>query len=562
MSNVEKFEADLLKLRTLAVAKSGKLAAETVRFMNVYKEYASQNVDGLLADAVQKFNQGELYLSEQVCRLILQSVGNEIRALHLLATIASRLGNHEDAVDLFLDCLDINPNLPVVRYELASAFFKSGRFDLALDQCNVLLQFERENIEYAVLKAGSLVKLGQYDAALLAYEDVLTTRPEDVPVLLRYGLALRIVGRAPEAVTAFRKAISLDSNCGEAYWNLANLKIFKFEAADVEKMEDAIGGKKLTPMNRAYFLFSLGKAMNDSGNFDRAFSYFTEANELVKGLGKYAPEDTSALVDRSIETFSKEYFEAIKGGSASDEPIFIVGLPRSGSTLLEQVLSSHSEVDATMELSEIPAMARSLNNPQRTGLASQYPEMMNDLQGPDRERLGEEYLKRTKAFRGKKRMFIDKTPSNFLHIGLIASILPKAKIIDARRDPIACGLSIYTQFFARGTSFSYDLEHIGHYYSDYLRLMNHWHEVLPGKILTVQYENVVGDIESEVRKVLEFCGLDFEAECLEFYKSERAVATVSSEQVRQPVYISSLEHWRNYGQYLDPLRNALTKAAS
>jgi tetratricopeptide (TPR) repeat protein len=407
-----------------------------------------------------------------------------------------------------------------------------------------------------------MAKLGQYEKATLLYEQILEARPDDAQILLRYGIALRIVGQSDEAIRAFRQVLNREPENGEAYWNLANLKTFRFEPGDVTAMRLALENDRLELASRVHILFALGKALNDGQQFDEAFQTYHEANELAKGLGQYNPGDTSELVRRCERVFTRSYFEAHKGGCEAPDPIFIVGLPRSGSTLLEQILANHSAIDATMELSEITAMVRSLNNPNRTGASSQYPGILTELQPEELLRLGEEYLKRTRCFRGERRFFIDKAPHNFLHIGLIRSILPNAKIIDARRRPQATGFSIYTQFFARGTSYAYDLEHIGLYYRDYLHLMNHWHSVMPGTVLTVQYEDVVDDMEREVRRMLDYCGLPFESACLEFYKSKRAVATVSSEQVRQPIYDAALEHWKNYEKHLGPLDAALQNGPS
>jgi tetratricopeptide (TPR) repeat protein len=483
----------------------------------------------------------------------LQADPKNLTALHLLATIATRLGHHEDAVQLLVDCLDINPSGASIHFDLANALFRSGNFTLALRQCDELLATDAGNVEYSALRAAALVKLGQYDSAILEYEKILEKNPDDLQVLLRYGVALRIVGRAEDAIAAFRAVIERDARNGEAYWNLANLKTFKFSAEEVQAMEQALAADVSANGNRALILFALGKAMDSARQFQQAFEYYAQANKISGNASSYDPNTTTTRVNDCISTFTGAFFSRGLSACSADDPIFIVGLPRSGSTLLEQILASHSQVDATMELSEIPAMVRSLDNPNRTGRSHQFPGVMTELQNDELERLGQEYLKRVAAFRGEKQFFIDKTPHNFLHIGLIKSILPKARIIDARRNPFAAGFSIFTQYFALGSGFAYNLEHIGRYYRDYLRLMDHWHAVLPGQVLTVQYEDVVADMEQQVRRMLDYCGLQFESACLEFYKSKRAVATVSSEQVRQPIYGSALEHWKHYETYLQPI---------
>lgn len=557
MNRLEQMDTDLVALQELSQRGSEGLAAATKQFMADHGALGRSHKDALFARATDRFKQGELYAAEQLSRVILQSDSKDIKSLHLLAAVATRLGHHEDAVQLLLDCLDISPNLPFLRYELASALFKSGTFQMVLGLCDELLAYEPGNTEYEALRAAALVKLGRYGDAITQYEQILSGNPDDADILLRYGIALQIVGRTHEAIETFRKVIDRQANNGEAYWNLANLKTYKFDEADVAAMRTALEADSVDTLGRAHLLLALGAALDDRRQFNEAFRTYAEANELAKGLVKYDPKNTTELVDRCRRVFTRQYFESHKEACDADDPIFIVGLPRSGSTLLEQVLSSHSAIDATMELAEIAAMVRSLNNPNRTGKDAQFPGILKQLEADELRRLGEEYLKRTRSFRGNKHFFIDKAPHNFLHIGLIASILPKARIIDTRRNPFACGMSIYKQYFARGTGYAYDLEHIGLYYRDYLRLMKHWHDVLPGRILTVQYEDMVNDMEGQVRKVLDYCGLEFEPQCLEFYKSKRAVATVSSEQVRQPVYHSALEQWRNYEPFLAPLKDAI-----
>ncbi len=555
-------DAEAMKLQALYESGSELAQEKSTSFRSAFQSMASAEPATVTELAVAKFNGGKVFAAEQLCRLALQADVKNLKALHLLATIATTLGQHEDAVQLLVDCLDVNPNVAAIHYDLANALFRSGNFQLTLRQCDELLANDPNNSDYAALKAAALVKLGQYDNAILEYENILRRTPQDLPVLLRYGVALRIVGRSQDAIGAFRKVIDQDAGNGEAYWNLANLKTFEFSKADVQAMEQALGAAKLSTANRAYILFALGKAQDGAQQFDTAFNSYRQGNELAKAASRYDPQSTTSLVDECIETFSADYFASSPAACDALDPIFVVGLPRSGSTLLEQILGSHSQIDATMELTEIPAMVRSLGNPNRTGLGKLFPAVMTEIKSDERERLGQEYLKRVAVFRGSKRFFIDKTPHNFLHIGLIKSILPNARIIDARRNPYATGFSIFTQYFARGSGFAYDLGYIGRYYRDYLRLMDHWHAVLPGQVLTVQYEEVVADMEQQVRRMLDYCGLEFEPACLEFYKSKRAVATVSSEQVRQPLYGSALEHWKHYEAHLGPLTNALEGKAA
>jgi tetratricopeptide (TPR) repeat protein len=379
-------------------------------------------------------------------------------------------------------------------------------------------------------------------------------------VWMSYGHALKTAGRHAESVSAYRKGIELSPSLGEAYWSLANLKTFRFAPAEVEAMRVQLARDDLAVADRYHFHFALGKALEDLHSFADSFQHYASGNSLRRTEIRYDAERTSGSVRRARALFSREFLAERSGaGAAATDPIFIVGLPRAGSTLVEQILSSHSLVEGTMELPDITTIVKSLASRGGRGAdALAYPEIIATLPGAELQALGEQYLRQTQIQRKSGApFFIDKLPNNWLHVGLISLILPNAKIIDARRNPLSCGLSGFKQHFARGQHFSYSLEDIGRYYRDYVELMAHFDEVLPGRVHRVIYEQMIDDTEHEVRRLLAHCGLPFEEACLRFYENERAVRTASSEQVRQPIFRDGVEHWRNFDPWLGPLRAAL-----
>lgn len=558
MNNIKNLESELIELEKVAKMLPNVAINNAAKLQEKYFDLIKDNQSQAMQLALRLFKDGMVIAPETICRLLLQQNPNDLNSLHLLASLASRSGHFEEAIQYLLKCLEIKPDIPDLHFDLATALFQSGNYPPALKECEQLLKFAPEHFGTMSLMAAILVKLGKYDEAIQVYEKLLDTNKDNAEILLRYGVTLRILGRADEAIDAFRNSLELNPELTEAYWNLANLKTYNFDENDIEKMQGLIDSNSLSGDNLSHLSFALGKALEDKQDYDSAFEQYNLANRFYKKKHNYNPSETSVAVERQKSVFTKEFLASHAGaGSLAQDPIFIVGLPRSGSTLLEQILASHSQVDATMELAEITAMVRSLNKAEHPEEMRGYPEIVTKLTNEELKNFGDEYIKRTQIYRKGAQYFIDKTPHNFLHIGLILSILPNAKIIDARRDPMACGFSIYKQQFARGHRFSNDLNDIGLYYQEYLSLMDHWHQVLPNKILTVNYESVVSDFENQVRQLLNFCGLDFEENCLSFYKSKRAVATVSSEQVRQPIYNSALEQWKKFEKHLDPLKNSL-----
>ena len=518
------------------------------------KLITSLNDDEVIKFAQQLVEDKKYFSADRLCRVYLEKKPKEIRALHLLATVATRVGQDGVAIDYLLDCLDINPNLAFIHFELANCFFNVSNYFMALKQCEVILTSDSDHVDTLGLKAACLIKLGKYDGAVVVYERLIGLHSNTAQVFLRYGSVLKTVGRKEDAIKAFHQALSINENLGEAYWNLANLKTYEFDDESINRMRKLLSNVDEHSQNFVYLNFSLAVALEKQGEFPSAFQCLEKANKALKIKHNYQAIKTTEKIEKFRNFFTREYFSNNGSKNTSAEPIFILGLPRSGSTLIEQVLSCHSQIDATMELSEIGAMVRSLGFVKREGYEQGYPDILKSLSSDELTNFGNEYLKRTKIFRNNAIHFIDKTPSNFIHIGLIKSILPKAKIIDTRRDLMSCGFSIYKQFFAEGFLFANSLDDIGGYYNDYLTIMDHWHDVLPGEILTVEYENVVNDLETQVRRILDFCDLEYEEQCLQFYKSKRAVATISSEQVRQPIYVNALEYWRNYEEFLAPLK--------
>jgi tetratricopeptide (TPR) repeat protein len=394
---------------------------------------------------------------------------------------------------------------------------------------------------------------------------VLALRPKHAGAMLGLGHVLKTVGRQKEAIEAYRNCIQQKPHNGEIYWSLANLKTYRLTDDDIREMESMVAGRddldeEVSEQSRVNFLFALAKAYEDRGNFEQAWAYYKEGNSSQRSLENYDPVRTEFMNDEIIEVFNRDFLAANTGlGHPSAEPIFVVGLPRSGSTLIEQILASHSQVEGTSELHYAGLVATSLNRNRADGV--NYPQAVHELRGEHFKRLGADYLEYAQIHRVEgKPFFIDKMPNNFPTIGFLHLILPHAKIIDARRYPLDSCLSCYRQLFARGQSFTYDLTDIGEYFLQYQRMMDHWHEVLPGRCLTVQYEDVVTDFENQVRRLLEYCELPWEDACIHFHETERPVRTASSEQVRQPVYSKSINFWRNHEEYLAELIEVLEPA--
>ncbi len=507
----------------------------------------------LMALAAEHQKEGRLEEAEHLYRRVLRNRPRNVDAMRLLASIAAKAGRADEAERLLERAISVAPDFLAAVLDLGKLRKEQDRYGEALDCFDRAIALDPANPAAHFLRASTLAPAAFTHEAIEAYQRCLELRPTHVGALLGLGHVLKAVGRYDEAVASYDACIRERPDSGETYWSLANLKTYRFRDETVAEMERRARGGGLTTQSEVNFLFALGKAYEDRGDFDRAWEYYAEGNSKQRAEVTYDPVHTESMNDRLIRVFSREFLQSRSDvGLPDPAPIFILGLPRSGSTLLEQILASHSQVEGTSELPYLGRVAAWLNRNRADGV--NYPEAAREL-GPQNFRsLGEDYLGYARMHRrsGAPR-FIDKMPNNFPNVGLLSLILPNAKIIDARRHPLDACLSCYRQLFAKGQAFTYDLTEIGEYYLQYQRLMDHWAEALPGKVLTVQYEDVVADFATQVRRLLEFCELPWEDACLRFYESDRPVRTPSSEQVRQPIYDRSVGHWRNYERHLGEL---------
>ena len=518
-------------------------------FLVVTQPPAFSHIHPRLIEAAIALNENRLDVAERLLKPHLKDDPFDASAIRMLAELAARIGRWRDAEQLLRRAVELAPAWAAAKAHLALVLGRMGRPAEAMILLDDVFASDPDQIGHWNLKAATLGRLGDFDEAIRLYEDVLAKAPQQPRVWLSYGHMLKTVGRQAEGIAAYRKAIELRPALGEAWWSLANLKTVRFSNGDIEAMEEALLTPDLADEERVHLDFALGKAKHDRRQPHDAFEHYARANALRLKSHPFRPQDITLAVDRCIAEFTFEAFAERFGGCSSPDPIFIVGLPRSGSTLIEQILASHSMVEGTSELPDIPALAREVGN---------YPAGALKLTEAERGRIGEDYLKRSGVQRRTQRpFFIDKLPNNWLFVPFIHLILPNAKIIDARRQPLACCFSNFRQHFARGQPFTYDLEHLGHYYGDYVRLAAHVDAVLPRRVHRVIYERMVEDTQAEVRALLEHCGLPFEPQCLEFHKTERAVRTASSEQVRRPIYADATDEWRAYEHYLGPLKTAL-----
>jgi len=497
--------------------------------------------------------------AEALLREHLKQYPTDVAAIRMFAEVAARLQRYQDAEKLLVRCLELAPSFAPARHNYAVVLHRQERSVEALREIESLLARDAHNPGYQNLKAAILAKLGELAQSLELYEGVLAAYPRQPKLWMSYGHALKTEGREADCIAAYEKSIELQPGLGEAYWSLANLKTVRFTPRQLESMRQQLARSDLSDDDRLHLQFAMGKALEDAGDYAASFEHYAEGNRIRRAVVRYSADEMSELVRRSKALFTPAFFaERLGHGSDRRDPIFIVGLPRAGSTLLEQILASHSQVEGTMELPDIPGIAKSFAQPADRGATPRYPEALAGLSAAQCRALGERYLQQTRIQRKTAApFFIDKMPNNFMHVGLIQLILPQARIIDARRHPLGCCFSGFKQHFARGQHFSYSQEDIGRYYSDYVELMAHFETVLPGRIHRVLYESLIEDTEAEVRSLLEYCGLPFESDCLRFYANERAVRTASAQQVRRPIYREGIDHWRNFEPWLGPLKAAL-----
>ncbi|MFL2495184.1 MAG: tetratricopeptide repeat-containing sulfotransferase family protein [Porticoccaceae bacterium] len=503
-------------------------------------------------------SQGKLVKAEKLCKAFMLKNPKHIEGMRLLADIAVRLGVLEDAEFLLETAVKFSPLSTKPRIDYIQVLRKQQKYEAALSHAKVLVEQEPKNPQFQSVFAVESMQSGDYDTALRTFDSILKILPEEPATLTSRGNALKTQGKKEEAIDSYRRAIKKYPAHGEAYYSLANLKLFTFTDTEIAAMESQEQNPGVSHMARIYLDFALGKAFEDMGDYDKAFSYYERGNSFKRSQSRFISEDLTAEFKAQAEVFSQGFVQKhTDSGFDAPDPIFIVGLPRSGSTLLEQILASHSKIDGTMELPNILSLAQKLRRGDKMSGTSHYPSILKTMDAQSLRSFGEAYINDTRVHRGQAPFFIDKMPNNFRHIGLINLILPNAKIIDARRHPMGCCFSAFKQLFHEGQEFSYGLKEVGTYYKDYVDLMDHWDEVLPGKVLRVQYEEVVADLETQVRRILDYCGLDFEESCVSFYETDRAVRTPSSEQVRQPIYKSGVEQWKNFEGNLDPLKQAL-----
>jgi tetratricopeptide (TPR) repeat protein len=524
------------------VAKLASLATEVV------------TARSMLAD-------GNLLEAEALIRPYVQRAPDDVEGLRVFALVAQRSGFSKDAAIVLEDVMAKDPDYHAARQDLVAALLLTRQHVRAREQLDILMRAQPDEPTHRRTLASILVSQGSTTEAIDLYRKLLREHPDDADLHMYFGHALKTQGIRAEAEDHYREAVRHRPSFGEAYWSLANLKTYRFTESEISTMREQVEAPRIPLANRYHLCFALGKAYEDTGNYEESFRYYARGNAFKKAEATYRLEALERTARRQTEVCTREFFKQREGyGFEDPAPIFIIGLPRAGSTLLEQILASHSQVEGTMELADVPRLVSSISlHPS----GARYPGALPLFSADEYRRFGEAYIRDTSIYRvAKKPFFIDKLPNNFRHVGLIHLMLPNAKIIDARRDAMACCFSNFKQLFASGQQFTYSLEDIGRYYSMYVRLMDHWNSVLPGRVLRVQHEDVINDLEGSVRRVLDYLGLPFESACVDFHKTERRVHTASSEQVRRPINREGVDQWKNFEPWLGPLREALGPLAA
>jgi tetratricopeptide (TPR) repeat protein len=511
-----------------------------------------------LAEAAALAHGGKPGQAVRLLREYLSRYPDDATALYMLGQIAASQGHDKPALDLLSRSLKFAPGLHAARSNRATVLLRTGAASAALDDIELLLAEQARNPEFRALKATALEAVEDHAAAVEIWRALIEDHPEAVGAWVRYGTALRLLGRREEGIAAYRRAIAIEPSSGEAWWALADLKTFRFEDADVREMERQLARPDLAPADRVRLHFALGKSNADREQYETSFGHYAKGNAMHRSGIKHDPAVLSAYVADCKRVFTTDFLAQRSGfGSPSHAPIFVVGMMRSGSTLVEQILASHSQIEGTRELSDLAAVSRQLQG-EAASAGLSYWQVLERMTADDAARLGERYLAAVEPHRKLGRpFFLDKMGANFAHIGLIQMILPEARIIDVRRHPLACGLSIFSQLFPHGQDDCYRLEDIGRLYRDYVELTAHFDSVLPGRIHRVFYEDLVAHPEQEIRRLFEHLGVPFEAQSLEFHKTQRVVATASSEQVRRPIYKDALDQWRHFEPWLEPLKSSL-----
>ncbi|MDT8449987.1 MAG: sulfotransferase [Wenzhouxiangellaceae bacterium] len=511
-----------------------------------------------LVSVTSMMHEGQLYKAERLCRHFLQQHPRHLEAMRLLAAIGTRLHIYDDAEFLLESALEIDPDFDLARLDYVKVLHKRQKFEQAWAQADELRRRMPGNLAAELAYANQCSAVGMYERALEVLDALVDRVANPSNVQMLRGHALKTIGEHERAVEAYRSAYRLRPELGDAWWSLANMKTFRFSGDEMRRMHELAGNGRLARTDEYHLCFALGKAHEDRGEYEQAFAFYRRGNRLKNDELRYSADRMQADFDRQKAFFTPGRVAQFEGrGIADDDPIFIVGLPRAGSTLIEQILASHSRVDGTLELPNILAMVHRLNGRLERGREPRYPAVLADLPPERFAELGRQYLDETRIHRQGAPYFTDKMPNNFRHIGLILSILPSARIVDARREAMACCFSGFKQLFAEGQEFTYSLDDIGRYYRGYVDLMAHWKRLYPDRILQVDYEDVVDDLEGQVRRLLDYLELPFEDACVEFHRTQRSVRTASSEQVRKPIYTGGVEQWRHFQPWLGELETAL-----
>ena len=520
-----------------------------------------KSLPNILLHVNQILNEGNIKEAEKKCREFLKVNPTNTHAMSLLAEIASRLGHLNDSEFLLESAVKLNPEDSEIRKKYLLILRKRQKFTKTMEQADILVQQNPHNLSFQAQKAIEVMQNGDHEESIRLLENILEKAPLDPNTLTAKGHAEKTLGRTEDAINSYQTAYNSKHDHGEAYFSLANLKTYKFDDEEISQMKNQLKRVDISIGDRTYFHFALAQACESIGDYDEAFYHLDHGNHIRKQQTKYSIEMMDNEMQAQIDICNKDFFKSLgEGGFNTKDPIFILGLPRAGSTLIEQIIASHSMVDGTLELPNILTMAQDLRGEDIYGTLGKYPGSMKNLTFTDRENMGKKFIKDTDMHRENAPMFTDKMPNNFRHIALIHLIMPNAKIIDARRYPLDCCFSMFKQLFAQGQEFTYGLEEAGSYYNSYVKLMNHWDNVLPNKILRVNNEDVIDDLEGQVRRILNFLELPFEDACVSFHKTERSVRTASSEQVRQPINKKGMGRWKPYAKHLKPLINSIDKS--
>ena len=502
----------------------------------------------------QILNEGRLAIAEQKCREFLKKNPTNVYAMSLLSDIAKKFGYYDDAEILLENAVKFSPDDGEIRMKYALILRLKQKFTKTMEQVNILCEKFPDNLSYQAQKASEIMQNGYHSEAIDLFEKIIKENPHNFSAMTSKGHAEKTLGKTDKAIESYKSAYKIKNDHGEAYFSLSNLKTYKFSDKELDVMKNQLKRVDLTLKDKAYFHFALAQGCEAIGDYEEAFKNLDMGNKIKKEQSKYTIEKMNKELQAQIDVCDEKFFEKLgNGGHEANDPIFILGLPRAGSTLIEQILASHSMVDGTLELPNILSMAQSFRGDDIYGNLGNYPKTMRSLTLEKREELGKSFIDDTRIHRKNAPRFTDKMPNNFRHIGLIHLILPNAKIIDARRYPLDCCFSMFKQLFAQGQEFTYGLAEAGNYYNSYVKLMNHWNKVLPNRILRVNNEDIIDDLEGQVKRMLDFLELPFEESCIKFYETDRSVRTASSEQVRKPINKSGMDRWKPYAKNLKTL---------